>query len=440
MSIALALGIWLPAVSPATQPPDVLLVVWDTTRASSLTPYGYARDTTPHLAELAAEGVVFERAESAAPWTVPSVASLLTGLFTHSHGTGHAAKAPSLKLRDDVVTLAEVFSGAGYVTAMFTQNTVHGPRDGFEQGFDQFQQGRTVDLVANGVRVFREAEEAPVFAVLYWIDPHAPYEPAPEFDLWSSGTGINLSSSAHEGRPPSWVTHGEVNSGERALGGDELSELQALYDGELRQNDAQLGTLLGALDTLSRGRDRVTLFTSDHGESFGEHADASVWHSMPYQAVLHVPMVLHAPGALKPARVEDRVRTVDIYPTLLELAGVGFGHEINGRGLVKLAKGRADAPRPNGGAMHFSGAVEFFHGERYKLIERRVGAPQTQLYDLLEDPNELRNLADKMPRLVEAVRAKREAWVEETTISLQADSNAMTSEEEARLRALGYIE
>ena len=432
------LCLMMSVVAAADDRPDVLLVVWDTTRADHLTPYGYERNTTPNLGAWAKNAVVFEHAESAAAWTAPSVASMLTGLFTHNHLTGHAPKDPPLGLRDDVVTLAEAFQSAGYRTGMFVQNTVFTGKSGFNQGFDIYKQSRNTDLVNEPVAFF-DASEGPAFAIVYWMDPHAAYEPAPEHDKWSKKTGLNLSSGAVEDLPASWVTHGQVNGGSRELTPAEYRELEALYDGELHENDAELGALLDGLDGLNRGRERVMAFTADHAESFGEHPDARVWHSAPYDAVLHVPLIVSGP-TMKPGRVAPRVRIIDIYPTLLELAGVSITHAINGESLVGLSSGRPAGIRANGGGMHFSRAPVFFRGERYKLIERRLGPPNPQLFDIVEDPDESRNLAEAMPELLDAVRARHTLWLQETRLEGQGPDSPMTNDERERLRALGYVE
>jgi arylsulfatase A-like enzyme len=434
-----------PAVSNAGDKPNVVLVVWDATRPDHLTPYGYKRDTTPNLGKLAEQSLVFEQAVSAAPWTLPSVASLFTGLFNHNHGVDYEATDFSLTLRPEITTLAEVVKGAGYRTALWSSQPIYMKQEGFLQGFDQQATQREVPIgqFHEQALAFMDAGGGkPTFTMLYYLDPHAPYEARPEHDLWvdKAAAPVNIRGCPKDVDPskfpPGSVGHCDVNDGKVTLQAAQMQQLRDRYDGELHQNDALLGKLIEGLRSRNLLENTVIIFTSDHGEAFGEHADERVWHRLPYDSILRVPLIVRLPG-MAGRRVKTAVRSVDVLPTVAQAVGATLAQPVNGVPLQELAK-KDGVDRPALGTSHFAGAPMYLRADGYKLMASREGQRWTHVFDLKADPAEANDLSAQ-PGLVEKLLARREEILKQTTLGAGTGSDA-SQEELERLRALGYVD
>jgi arylsulfatase A-like enzyme/Flp pilus assembly protein TadD len=390
----------------------VVLVTIDTLRADRVGVYGDARAETPTLDALAVTGVRFDQAIAPTPITRPSHTSILTGLDPPSH----AVRGNSVfSLEAGIPTVAEHFSQAGFATAAFVAAFVLDSRFGLDRGFDVYDDD-VVQRRASG-SPFSYAErrgDAVVDAALAWLrdapehfflwvhlyDPHANYDPPPPF-------------AARFSDDP--------------------------YAGEIAFADAQLGRLLAGIRRRFGLEGLAVVVTSDHGESLGDHGEAT--HSLTvYDATQRVPLILHAPGLPRGRRVDAQVRSMDLAPTLLELAGAPPLPDIAGRSLLPLALGRA----PQEERIAYLEAIEpqLSMGWSPVLGVRSGGlkylrAPRPELYDLASDPGELRNLAPEHPERV----AELDAEVEAIASLARTPSTHATfdSEDRARLESLGYL-
>jgi arylsulfatase A-like enzyme len=380
----------------------VLLITVDTLRADRLGCYGDAQARTPVMDALAARGVLFERAYSPVPITLPAHASILTGTLPPVHGVrgnGAFALGPSLP------TLATALQAAGLRTAAFVGAFPVALRFGLDRGFAHYDDAmgkaagvryefseRPAAAVVAAARQWLGANPGPVFAWVHLFDPHAPYAP-----------------------PPPFATSDP-------------------YRGEIAAVDAALGPLIADWD--ARGGDGVVALLSDHGEAFGEHGEES--HSLfVYDTTLHVPLILRAPG-LAPRRVPDRVGITRLAATLLDAAGVASS--LPGRSLLPLARGTTETAEPLY-AETLAPRLDFGWSElrswregRYKYIR----APRPELYDVEADPGEARDLARAQPRQVAAMDAAL------ARVSPQGEAMARAARPDAetaeRLRALGYVQ
>jgi choline-sulfatase len=394
--------------------PDVLLVTIDTLRADHVGCYGRTQAVTPTLDGLAARGVRFPAAVAHVPLTGPSHASILTGVTPLGHGFrdngGYA-------LPSGVRTAAEDFGKAGYRTAAFVSGFPLNRRFGFDRGFesydDHFPKGndprraphveRFADATTDAALRWLEAPDGaagkqPFFLWVHYYDPHAPYEPPPEF-------------------APRFASEP--------------------YDGEIAFVDQQLARLLKRLDERGDLARTVVLATADHGEGLGEHGEVS--HGLfLYESTLRVPFVVAGPG-IAAGRVAPTVaRGVDVLPTLLDLAALAGRAEIEGRSLRPALEGRemSDAPayaetlyplRELGWAPLFA-----WRTARHKMIE----APKPELYDLEQDPGETRNRAGSENTRFAELQQKLQAALARPAPAAAAELDPETAE---RLRALGYV-
>jgi len=312
--------------------PNVILICLDTVRADHMGFNGYSkRPTTPTLDALAARSVVFADASSSAGWTKPSVPSFLTGTPPAVHGVYEGSARGEVGVTSDVlpegaVTLAEVFSDAGYETGAFLQNAQLRKGMGFEQGFATFvdEAGRADEIRESGLEWLDQhaAEEesgAPFFLYLHFLDAHWPYPVPDEYaTLWASPEAI----APYRGGD-SRALRDAINHGETPFGAEERETLTALYDGSIRYLDDQLGLLLAGIEDRGLAGDTVVALVSDHGEEFGENGRIGHGHGLS-EGLLRVPFLIHVPGGsgLSGLTIETPVSLLDLFPTLLSAADI----------------------------------------------------------------------------------------------------------------------
>lgn len=289
---------------PRTKP-NVLVVLIDTLRADHLGYMGYERDTSPFIDSFAAENLNFSRAISSASWTPPAVASLFSGNYAAVHGhmplrsqTEYGKRFT--RLDKDFITLAESFKAAGYDTGAISANPIVGERYGLSQGFDLFvSPGReSADRVNERAKKYLtdlRSKEKPFFLYLHYMEPHDPYEPPAPYDTMFTGT---LKAREYPA---------------------EQSELINKYDGEIRFVDEKIKELFSWLKKNDLYDETVVLLLADHGEQFLErgyqgHADRT------YSEEIHIPFILKV-GGLKGTETTP-VSIIDVYPTLLDAAGI----------------------------------------------------------------------------------------------------------------------
>jgi len=406
------------SVAPAHGAPSFVVVVLDTVRWDHTSAYGYPRDTTPNLTGLAARGVRFERAYSTSHWSLPSHASLFTGLYP----AGHGAHGEHLYLDPDHPTLAELLAGHGYETANFTANAWIGPGTGMSRGFQvNFDSWRSFHLdpflLANrvyagllfpsrdkgaastltGVRrwLAQRNGERPYFLFVNLFEAHAPYQQVPR-PFRRRFAAPTLSLRALEGVGNRLTT--ATQTGSRVDAAD-IEVARDLLDGAIAAADAALGDLLQELED-----DAIVVVLSDHGELFGEHTLYGHSNTL-YEPLIRIPLVMAGGPLPRGLVVEDTVSLVDVMPTLLAVAGVA-APEMDGIDLQQIVGG----VRPGAGravrAEQFRSQIDhgWEHNRSPEVIEALLARKQAivsgnlkrvvaedggdQGYDLKADPQE----------------------------------------------------
>lgn len=400
--VPIALVAWWLRTRPQPAPPSIVLITIDTLRADRVGAYGARPGRTPTLDALAAEGVVIEDAWSSVPLTLPSHATILSGLEPPQHGVHDNG---TYVFPPEPPTLATLLAARGYATGAFVGAYVLDRRFGLARGFGHYDDAierrasggsvleseRRAEAVAAAAESWIRAQAGPFLAWVHLYDPHAPYDPPPPFR-------------------------------ERFAGSP--------YEGEIAYADASLARVLAA--ARERAGDRlVVLVTADHGEGLGEHGERTHGFFI-YGATLRVPLILAGAGVPGGERRPGPARSADILPTLLALAGLAPPPGLPGADLLQGPRPReayAETvyPRTLGWAsLHAfrSGALRF------------IDAPRAELYDLADDPGETRNRIAERPqdaqRLRDALGALRAGERQAAT----APADAETAE---RLRALGYV-
>jgi arylsulfatase A-like enzyme/Flp pilus assembly protein TadD len=410
------------------KPWNVLIVTFDTTRADVLGCYGNPRQPSPHIDRIAREGALFENAFTAIPITTPSHSTIFTGLYPTAHGVRDNGR---FKLAEGQRTLAETLHGAGWRTAAAV-GAFPLTRDwGLAQGFDfyddevrvadQDQRGRP----AGPQKMFFDERPATRVndAALTWLRDR---DPGPFF-LW-----------VHY-----WDPHQPLDA-PRAF-----SQLfpQNPYEAEVAFADSAFGAILAELERTGEYERTLIVVVADHGEGHGEHGEDT--HSMLlYNATLHVPLVIRAPGGAPGRRIRERVGTVDITPTVLDVLGIPPPVAMHGRSLagqLSRPESGTDASLPSDRRPYYaeslSPRLSYGWGELRALFLGRsklIYGPQVELYDLVSDPRELADQGHG--ELAEEMTGRLDRFLKEHASAAAADA-ATTADREAieRLAALGYL-
>jgi arylsulfatase len=366
-----------------------VLVGIDTLRADHLGCYGYPRPTSPRIDALARESALFTTAIAPAPWTLPSFASILTGLLPSHHRAGEGSPTGGAGLDASHPTLATILRDAGYATASFVSNGWVSTRVGLARGFDEHGIGGTESAARDGVRfIERQATGRPFFLFVHLLAPHAPYEPPAE----DAEPFVDRTYTGPIG------LHFDPNR--RVESTADLRRAVDLYDGEIHFADRMVGTIVDALERRGLLDRTVIVVTADHGEELHERGAFGHGTTL-YDEQLHVPLLIRLPRARLASRVERQVRTLDVMPTLLDALGMTPPAAVDGVSLLPLLRG---GPMPADSEQAFA---EFLtapveqkairlQGEKL-ILTPSTGA--TALYDLAADPRELTNVGpERAPR------------------------------------------
>jgi arylsulfatase A-like enzyme len=356
-----------------------LLLTIDTLRADHLGAYGYGRPTSPHLDDLARTSVVFERAFSASNHTPRSIPALLTGLYPSRLAWKKRGNYPPLA--DEVRTLADDLKAAGYRTAGVFPHWYFHKRRNLHRSFDVWDlsaaPGEDDGSAVTAPQVSRRARHhlralaagpSPFFLWVHYYEPHYPY-----------------------------VEHEGIRFG---------SKMVDRYDGEIRFVDRHIGEVLRDLEAAGVAHNTAVVVTSDHGEAFGEHKKHWHGHAL-YNEQVRVPFLLRAPGVAA-GRVFAPVSTVDLVPTVLEIAGLPERPGLSGRSLLGLARGRSERPGPVFVELlaypNFPRSMRAVVLGDLKLIHD-ISENRFELYDLAADPGERSDLLGDRPTEAERLKA-----------------------------------
>ncbi len=492
-SLLIFLGgkLYLPGAGTAHAGPNVLLIIMDTTRSDHLSCYGHHRETSPNIDRLAAEGLVFDEAIATAPWTLPTHASMLTGLYPSTHG----AHWEHMYLDGSLTTAAELLGERGYQTVGFSNNAIVSDATNISQGFDDFYEGwrgadrfpplfsqigdlvyRMADRDDDGARITNDMirgwferkydPDRPFFMLINYFEPHLVYDPPVQFRR----RFIEDSGVVRKMRDMNIHTLFRLltksSSRGLALSSEELHALKTLYDAEIAYLDFRIGELFDYLDERNVRNRTFTILTSDHGENIGEHG--FIDHQLNvYEPLLNVPLILWYPPLIeRGGRVPGMVQSVDVYPTILEVAGVDgdeTGYPVEGKSLLQIASGRdsrdrtlteymspknqfgkvqrwAEARGEAADFLRFDRRLKSIRTDSLKYIWASDGGDE--LYSLEKDPAEAVNLVEERTAAVDTLRETLEDWTGSLPDILGETGEVPEMDEETRqlLKALGYIE
>jgi arylsulfatase A-like enzyme len=462
------------ALGPPGPPRGVILIVADTLRSDHLDAWGYERSTAPNLTRLAREGTILADNISQGAWTKVSISSILSSLYPTTHGVYDIPH----RLPASVTTLAEAFREAGYATFHTSSVTFSGRNSNLQQGVEVLHERFSVDNLGDyrskTARVYMDRllpwldkhRDEPFFVFLHVFDPHSPFRPFDPYDRrWlSDGDLGDHEENLKKVEEVVDVFHGLPTAEElEKAGGIEAEAFvraeKAWYDGSIRAMDAEIRRLIEKLGELELLDDTLLAFVSDHGEEFLEHGRHWHGHSV-YGEMINVPMLVRWPGVVPAGRIiEQTTQSIDLMPTILELAQLPVPEAAQGRSLVPLMAADGDPGRfgwlagpvfserrePPGEADEGSPDAYAVIHDGWKLIwnvERRDERPEFELFDHANDPLNLSNVAEVHPDRVAQLHKLIEDWRKDAEASRMSDEGleeSLSPEDLEQLRALGYV-
>ena len=487
-----------PAQTAQVEPserPNILFIVWDTARADRLSLYGHQRRTTPFLDEWSRNARVMDNCLTVGSTTAPSHASMFTGLMAGEHGVTNEERL----LPDEFVTLAELLKLNGYATYMFSENphvARFGPKPSFAQGFDlaehpwskayradaleltlrklhglpstshlvQKVENRQIgqwtikaagELAQRGVEQWladRQPDQ-PFFVFLNYMEAHRPLIPPPRFrEQIMTPEQVAASYRVNYDWIPLW----SYVLGLREMSAAELELFAGLYDAALLELDTLLRDLLESLEAKGYLDNTVVVLVGDHGEHLGEHHMLDHQFSV-YEPLMRVPLVIHYPPSFKPGRDSRPVMNVDLFPTLLELAGVEPPSRSKALSLLNPPEQRTrigEYPAammgvlktvrqryPNFDPTPWTRGLRAYYHEPHKFIEASDGTHE--LYDLQQDPGELNNLYERRPELAQRLATELKAYaasLQSPPVRDSGVSEPVDHSTRGMLESLGYLQ
>ena len=470
-----------PPPTGVSAPPNVLLITVDAMRPDHMSAYGYSRDTTPNIRQLAQEGILFRQAFANSCWTRASVASMFTSLYPSSHGVNDIGSG----LPASLTTLPETMKAGGYATGIFSANAFVSPVFGYGQGVDRFYYkevsifnelilghmfrplrkyhpllaklyaqmeqgtfpfGRKADPKAQAPRVnaaflewVRGLNGRPFFAYFHYMEAHTPYSLPALYQQKFLGTG----HGPVETREPLNESFRPFAKAE-PLPPDRYENLVSQYDGGIAYVDAGLGELFRQMKGMGLYDRTVILITADHGEEFYDHEGWGHGKSL-FEELIHVPLVARGPGFPAGQVREEVVRHLDLLPTIVEIGGGQVPSAAAGTSWLARARDPKISSEPlpvYTEVYHGSSEAQAVRAEGFKLIRVKVQSKQARmLFDLTSDPKERspidpdqHPMGPRLSRMLESFQsqARRRAVRPER---VEVDQGTRD-----RLRSLGYVQ
>lgn len=399
---------------------NIILALIDDLRPDHLGCYGYSQDTSPNIDRITRESVIFTNAISQASWSWPSVASLFTSLYPSQH---KVTKAFGYPLNKSLTTLAEIMKREGYFTGAISNNAGISKLYQFDQGFDSFNEKctnawrlKSAECMTSQILTWLEKNyNSPFLLYLHYMDPHAPYNPPSPFKemLNKSGEG-------------------------------DVDRITSHYDEEIRYVDYHLGILLSKLEELGIDDNTLLIIMADHGEEFYEHGRLGHIHTV-YEELIKVPLIFRFPGLLSGGKIiKGIVRSIDISPTIMDIAGIAKFKDMEGVSLLPLLIGRDQELKLTAlsetGKLGGKGKISL-RSNRWKLVSD-YSISKIELYDLQNDPYETNNLsAEEFELAGDLLKLMNNIQKSFAVFEYSSEEKVKIDQEtRERLRSLGYIQ
>lgn len=444
----------------AERPANIIILLVDALRPDHLSAYGYPLPTSPAIDRLAREGVLFRNCYATSTWTVPTHASLFTGLFPSSHGAYslYSAMDPAIP------ALAQILTDKGYRTGSFFDNPLLGSRYGLARGFQTAlgvdnahkvslallriwdrlhghrSMSRNILLTADKWIEHSRNAEQPFFLFVNLLDAHLPYRPQKPYineflhSLPAENVNVELAGK--------FISDG-IASKKNAdalfpqLTAADWRWLARFYDSNIRAIDDQIGLFLKRLKSKGLLANTLVIITADHGELLGENGLGGHYQLSMHQAALHIPLIFWFPKRLPAGEIRQPVSQVDIFPAVLKLAGFPAAVPLSAQGVDLFAPppGREIlAEFWDENRKHFNRA--FYSGD-FKLVALASG--RQELYDLKNDPREEKDLALLRPDILRSLALRLDERLRSMPQQKPGKDARKKKEMEKLLKSLGYL-
>jgi arylsulfatase A-like enzyme len=463
----------------AQEKPNILLIVLDALRPDHLSTYGYHRETSPCLSELAGGGCVFRQAIATSIWTLPTFASLFSG----AHTPGHNTHARNLVLPDRIITLAEILSQQGYTTVGLSNTPLVSAATNLDRGFSHFSLGGRFNSPIKGRlnpfqnfiskryrRFFKsrygkgtpwavkevkkwagrlKEEHVPFFIFAHFVETHLPYHPPAQYRQRFLSDSVLLKEAERLDQNPSKYFTGKVPWGER-----EFELLRCLYDAEINYLDHCLGEIFACLREMGVLDQTLIIITADHGENLGEHQLMDHQYCV-YDTLLRIPLIIRYPGIWEKGKEStDLVQTIDIVPTICDLLNLkkdDFAGQVQGISLLSPEKRdvavseywypwlRPFKKYPDFDTSRFEISYTAIRKGEHKLIRTSDG--RVELYHLKDDPGEGNNLIEKAPEKVKELEVLLDRWLKDNHLPTLPGKTEEGFDQDIKeqLEGLGYL-
>jgi len=419
--------------------PNLVMILLDAARPDHMGIYGYPKDTTPHIDAWAGKSRIFTNAVATAPYTVNSVATIVTGLSFFTHGVVDLSD----RLSSEALTIAEYLHHAGYETVAFSSTPNNSPSKGFGQGFDRFYEvwkgqgglnGHDPGLLCREVEQWIDTRKSPspFFLLIHMVPPHSPYSPPPEHDLFGSP---DFQGTLTGDRP----TLEAIAQGRKILSKEEKERIISLYDGNLHWADAAVGTLLSTLESRGLAKTTLTVLTADHGEAFFEHGSTE-HNTTLYEEMIHIPLIIRVPDQERsePSFSDDLVSTLDLSATLAAAAGLPPLPGTDGRNILQ-----DPLPERNSySCLMRSAGNHPWLGFRTPCWSLLLSPDLTfELYHLKTDPYQETDLSVKKQNILRSLLIRFHTSASIVPPRFDGGTSPPPDEEtQATLRSLGYLQ
>jgi len=450
IAVAAAWWVWLRPPSPK---PNVFVFLLDTVRQDALSCYGEHAGLTPNIDALAVDGVRFDQAISTSGWTLPAVASLMTGTWPTLHG-GMGRGDMLMKIREELPTAAEVLRQSKYRTIGFANAAFVSPMIGVDRGFEVFNHKynynwdarRADETIDAAIAELRRSHSQSGFYFIHLFDAHLDYDPPePYANKYTSNRfvpalpltkeKILLLQTGEDGKQPPRTK--------------DVQYVKSLYEGEISFMDTHIGRFIDELKSLRLYDQATIIITSDHGEEFWEHGSFEHGHTL-YNELIQIPLIIKFPSTVKPAKrvIAEQVRLLDVMPTVFDIVGVEKPQSFIGESLVPLVNGEKKQHLSAFSESTLYGALRIaLRGPRYKYIEilaKDGGRGKGELYDWRKDPEEKKDLSEDLPDITDGMRKELiSIFNSNVTASKRMSRPEVANLQPQRikeLRSLGYIE
>ena len=451
VALAAVVVAWWFSSRPGAPQPSVFVFMLDTVRRDAFGCYGHPASPTPHIDALAAEGVRFDQAVSTSGWTLPAIASFMTGTWPTIHGA--VGRGVTLTpIREEVPTAAEVLRDNGFATVGIANAAFVSPMVGMDRGFDVFDHRysynwdmrRAAETIDTAIDELRRRRSSAGFYFIHLFDPHLDYKPPTEYALRYTGGRLD---------PPLPITletvlglHSGENGEDPPLPAD-ADYVRGVYQGEVSFVDSQIGRFIDELVSLGLYEEATIIVTADHGEEFWDHDGFEHGHTL-YDELILIPLIIKFPASMELTGrvVTPQVRLLDVMPTVFENLNVSSPESFVGQSLMPVIRGESRADRNALSESTLYGApLIAFRGPNYKFIMELTedGEGNGELYDWRADPHEKRELSEELPEKAaelrqELVRTYRELLIEASEMS-ETRPVDLGPKRIDQLRSLGYI-